>query len=314
MKLNTEIVTDYLNDICDKQTKEKIEKWIDESPEHQSYFQELKFYWECKNSYQIDFDTKKGFQQLLIKRKTEQKKYFLKLFQYASIIIILVALGITSFYQFSPNSKQVIVDNESSFEKQIMLPDGSKIILYKGSSVRYFKNTNRKNRIVQLSGSAFFNVSKNKTKPFIIETTNSITRVIGTSFKISERKSDTKINVRSGIVEFMEKENTDNKVRLTKNESAKLIYHQKVIIKNNIKNKPKHFIIKQLIYENEKLDKICKDLSEIFNHEIKIEGESIKQQTLSATFENQDLQSILESIAFTLNLTLENKTNYIQLK
>ena len=73
-----------------------------------------------------------------------------------------------------------------SFGRQarIILSDQTEVWLNAGSRLVYPTIFEKDIRKVQLQGEAFFKVSKDKTKPFIVETGNSRIKVLGTSFNV----------------------------------------------------------------------------------------------------------------------------------
>jgi len=69
---------------------------------------------------------------------------------------------------------------------QVTLPDGSEVRLNSASSFSYptsFKN--QTNRIVQLSGEGYFEVTKDKLHPFIVKTNQQTVKVLGTHFNVN---------------------------------------------------------------------------------------------------------------------------------
>ncbi|NII23562.1 DUF4974 domain-containing protein [Pseudoflavitalea sp. X16] len=69
---------------------------------------------------------------------------------------------------------------------QVMLPDGTKVWLNAASSITYPTAFPGKERSVRISGEAYFEVAKNKQKPFIIDVDGkSLVEVVGTSFNIN---------------------------------------------------------------------------------------------------------------------------------
>lgn len=97
------------------------------------------------------------------------------------------------------------LDNES---RSITLPDQSKIVLNENSTFSYtFDGDTRK---VILSGEAFFDVEKDAKHPFVIETGDVQTRVLGTSFNIRAYPDEekVKVSVKTGRVEMRKVENT----------------------------------------------------------------------------------------------------------
>ena len=67
---------------------------------------------------------------------------------------------------------------------QITLPDETKVWLNAESSLRFPTAFTTMERVVVLTGEAYFEVAPNKSKPFIVKTGQSNTRVLGTSFNI----------------------------------------------------------------------------------------------------------------------------------
>ncbi|WDF78959.1 FecR family protein [Mucilaginibacter sp. KACC 22773] len=69
---------------------------------------------------------------------------------------------------------------------QVVLPDGSKVWLNSASSFNFPASfENQKERIVQLSGEAYFEVAKDKLHPFIVKTDKESVQVLGTHFNIN---------------------------------------------------------------------------------------------------------------------------------
>ena len=69
---------------------------------------------------------------------------------------------------------------------QLLLPDGTKVWLNAASSLTYpVSFAALKNRRVELSGEAYFEVAKDKTHPFIVHTIKQDVEVLGTHFNIN---------------------------------------------------------------------------------------------------------------------------------
>ena len=66
----------------------------------------------------------------------------------------------------------------------IVLADGTKVYLNTVSSIKYPTQFNGDQRIVELEGEAYFEVAKNKNKPFIVKSRNQSIEVLGTHFNV----------------------------------------------------------------------------------------------------------------------------------
>jgi len=94
--------------------------------------------------------------------------------------------------------------NNSNKAQTITLSDGSSILLQPKSKLSYPKIFTGSERRVYLSGEAFFEISKNPKKPFLVYANEIVTRVLGTSFKISAyaKNPNIEVLVRTGKVKI----------------------------------------------------------------------------------------------------------------
>lgn len=78
------------------------------------------------------------------------------------------------------------LETSNGEQSKIILPDNSRVFLNAGSSIRYpasFSHLNE--RKVELSGEAYFEISKDKARPFIVKTKSQYVKVLGTHFNIN---------------------------------------------------------------------------------------------------------------------------------
>lgn len=69
---------------------------------------------------------------------------------------------------------------------QVVMPDGTVVWLNAASSIRFPASfSNGKSRRVELNGEAYFEVAKDKARPFIVESGDQRVQVLGTHFNIS---------------------------------------------------------------------------------------------------------------------------------
>jgi len=123
--------------------------------------------------------------------------------KYASVAIILILFKL--FFPSENTTKQITFVSTQTIDS-IILPDNSRIILSPHSKLAYDSDFNDKYRAVTLlKGNAFFKVTKNKTKPFIVTTGNIKTTVLGTSFNIDIQKDKINVDVKTGRVEVASK-------------------------------------------------------------------------------------------------------------
>lgn len=72
---------------------------------------------------------------------------------------------------------------------KIVLYDGSLVWLNAGSELRYPNTFVENQRVVYLKGEAYFDVTKDRSHPFIVKTISSEISVLGTSFNVNAREN-----------------------------------------------------------------------------------------------------------------------------
>ena len=105
----------------------------------------------------------------------------------ASILIPILIISTVYFYKEMDHYKQIpnIVSVNKGQRAGITLPDGTIVHLNSESKLTYTPDFNGKLREVVLEGEAFFEVTPNKEKPFIVKTSVFDVEVLGTSFNVS---------------------------------------------------------------------------------------------------------------------------------
>jgi len=82
------------------------------------------------------------------------------------------------------NADSLTVTAPDGQKCQIQLPDGTKIWLSAGTTVKYPATFSRTERSISLQGEAFFDVTKDPDHPFVVNTPYLVTKVFGTQFNI----------------------------------------------------------------------------------------------------------------------------------
>ncbi len=102
-----------------------------------------------------------------------------------------------------PGTPVLTETKSSSQSRGVKLPDGSLVTLSARSTVRYAPTLGKTpQRAVYLQGEAFFEVVKDPTRPFFVYANGVVTRVLGTSFRVSayETTPNVTVQVRTGRV------------------------------------------------------------------------------------------------------------------
>ncbi len=112
-----------------------------------------------------------------------------------ALALLLTYVGFTAWKQ--PLHEEVA----GATPREVLLPDGSRVRLAVGGTLRYPENFSEKERLVTLIGDAFFEITKDRSRPFIITCGDLETKVLGTSFDIQSGPSgDVTVVVVNGSV------------------------------------------------------------------------------------------------------------------
>ncbi|MBX9851613.1 MAG: FecR family protein [Cytophagaceae bacterium] len=215
------IAKDFSGQISQEE-KSLLNEWLN-IPSNRQAYEEYKMLWNSSEvQSDIAFDEDKAWQKFSERISNIQSKETplqpSRLFLKIAAVLVLVLCG--SYLYFTFNAKDVVVASTENIQI-FTLNDGSKIWLNKNSSLTISNDFNKEERVVYLKGEAFFEVSKNPDKPFIIYSRETKTRVLGTSFNINayEENGGVEISVETGRVEFSGMDGS-NKVILVANQEA----------------------------------------------------------------------------------------------
>jgi transmembrane sensor len=204
------------------------------------------------------------------------------------------------------------VENLTSKPIKEVLPDGSTIMLEKNSKISYVKDFKGNIREVFLSGEAFFQVTKNPLKPFVINSNGLITKVLGTSFTIKayENEKEIKVMVKSGKVSvYKQVETAKEAIILNPNQQVvfdtKTTVFTKSIVENPIVLNKKLENI-SLEFDGTPVSEVFKRLEKIYGIEIVYDNEIMTECFVTASLSDDDsLYSKLQLVCKAIESTYE---------
>jgi len=252
---------------------------------------------------------------LLLKRVKKPKKVFLpsSLLKYVAAIFILFALGAGIYYVSVDKEKsyteisyiQVAVDKGE--HKRVQLPDGTSVILNAGSVMRYPQMFDSEVRLVELNGEAFFDVKKDETTPFVVNTLNADIRVLGTSFNIKAYQEDEQlmVSVQSGRVQV---DMPESMTRLMANEQLLLDksngdFQKK---KEDIK-RVKSWIYGGLYFNRTPIRSVVFELQRMYDCEILFDSRFVYDEYIYGEHDNKSLESVLKSIQYSTDIRFKKE-------
>jgi ferric-dicitrate binding protein FerR (iron transport regulator) len=190
-------------------------------------------------------------------------------------------------------------------KREMLLPDGSRIVLNKHSKVSYASDFNKNERVVYLSGEAFFDVKKTAGKTFTVYSGNTITQVLGTSFTVRsyEEEGTTEVQVLTGKVAFSTREDAESKKVLLTPGYKGVLSSNESISKTAI-NDPNFLAWKdnKLAFSNTRMDKVIATLEKYFDVPIEVSNPKMLECRFTGTFESPELQEIIDVLVISVDL------------
>jgi len=210
--------------------------------------------------------------------------------------VLLTYVGFTVWKR--PMRKEVA----GAMPREVLLPDGSRVKLAAESILMYPENFSEKERRITLTGDAFFEVTKDRTRPFIIICGELETKVLGTSFDIdSEPSGDVSVVVVSGSVALS---SAKNSVVLRPHERGVFMKAQNTISKSVAGNTTWNSILNKhgnLNFNNARFSDVMHTLEVRFDITFNLkDAEGIGNCMFTADLSGQSLKTALDLAAQSL--------------
>jgi ferric-dicitrate binding protein FerR (iron transport regulator) len=223
---------------------------------------------------------------------------FRRYFQAAAAIILLL-VGIYSVSVFYSNQR---ITTGYGSQTQITLPDGSLVSLNAGSKLVWNEKKFNHNRLVTLSGEAYFEIEKGGK--FIIKTENGIVEILGTKLNVFSREKEFWVSCLTGKV-GVEADNS-NQVLLP-GEMAELTsqgLEKRVLAEVNQTAAWKEGMF---YFDDKPLVSIFDEIERQFDVSIQFDGDV--NRSITASFTNKKLEEALDVVCIPMGLKYEVSKN-----
>ena len=133
-------------------------------------------------------ERKPGFVQ--VRKLSKNKRLIIEILSFAAVFFIAFYIGrINSNNSYVLNGEPSVISyNEITAplgaKSEMILSDGTKIILNAGSTLKYTNAYNSLNRDLELEGEAYFKVAENKSLPLVLNAGKLIIKATGTEFNV----------------------------------------------------------------------------------------------------------------------------------
>ena len=328
MTVNYELLGKFLSGEASPEEAIEVDDWIGQSAENRILFEQVSASWKG-----MPVQSPVSSQSTVSSLKLH--KYWIGIA--ASFLIVCGSLflffksshhhadgisqagGISSSDSHTPGNDSHPPDNISFMTRQAgneivtdTLPDRSVVVQNVHSQLQYANNFNIAAREIQLNGEAWFNVTPNPARPFIIHVGDIRVVVLGTSFNISDDSSRIEVSVKTGSI--MMSNDTDSLVVKAGQQGTYNKSDKKFKLSPKFNANDQGYATKILNFENIPLKEIAAQIEKAYGVTVVFQDDSLKNLTMSSSFDNNPITYIFDVISITLHVkyTIENKTVYIR--
>ena len=241
--------------------------------------------------------------------------------KYAASTVLLSGLALYGIKYSAKTPQQAVaqvITTASGIQKNIVLTDGSSILLNAESKLIVSADFNSKDRKVILVGEAFFHIAKDKKRPFIIRSGDLKTTVLGTSFNINAYPGmeNIKISVATGTVKVARTMAQDVDGLL----SSSMVKDQTLVFNNKTKiaqiREGNTALLSawdkgELYIDNASLPDIAKQLSRHYRIPVKLSPDLGSADRYTVRLENETIASSIRVLSDLTHLKFIVKQNQL---
>ena len=303
----------YFNGQVTGEEAREVKEWAGQNPDNEAEFRLFQKLWS--DPVAVDekvFDTNKAWNQVQAKIQPSGAKRVS--FSISTVIIgvaasLLLILGIWWIAGKGPTTETIVAATDVQVLK---LEDGSTVYLRKGSTLEYPPAFAAEERRVTLRGEAFFEVSHNPSRPFIISAAETEIRVLGTSFSVNTANNRVNLVVKTGRVRFSAK--GQEGVIVSAGEQASF-EHDSFVAGENTDVNFNAWQTGELKFVNTPLEQVASTISDYYRVNLTLSAEDRAQlstDSVTAHFKNQSLDSVLDELSMitTYGIRKLNDTTY----
>ena len=354
--MRLEFLIKYMEGTSDQQVVNQVDQWLSEDPGNNRYLEKVKKVWFAVDELKAlsDIDVNRDWEAVELRLTTKSlrdgntQKIRIRLnsllFKIAAVLVIGIMISSLFFYlnresfsagTFAGNHYEVIVpDGQKS---NLVLPDGTKVMVNAGSKLFLPKEVKPGKREVWLDGEAFFQVTRNPRKPFFVHTSDINVKVLGTTFNVrayhDEKIVETTLLEGKVMLNTTKETGTDQDVALAPNHKAVFITSKdaeitattkrefgdnlkvgKILISDRISPETAvSWTQGKLIFENEYFDVIAHRLEKYYGIHIHITDEFLKNIKYTGTIKNISLEQTLRALQLTTHFSYTIKDEDVTL-
>ena len=230
--------------------------------------------------------------------------------RYAVAACLIIAVGVGAYFlgnnQTGPGRGLVTLTVKNGQKADVTLADGTKVYINSDSRITYDNSYNKKDRVLVLEGEAYFDVAKDKKRPFIVKANGIDVLAVGTSFNVKAHAGDKSVSVI--LLEGKVRVNDDKQERfLDPNERLEYNLATGEFEQSQLHPNENYLLwrSKELAFYGESLEEICNSLTRMYNCRFVFRSESARHFTYNGIIKNNSLGNVLDILSQTTSVRYE---------
>lgn len=311
------LIISRLKDTLSAEELIQWELWIS-IPGNQAIFVEIQSLWNEIQSTAIDFkvDTEACWAELQKRISAKEfplnnilteavvsedkpliRKLKLPLRNYIAVasVVAVILLSGTFYLGMRINSTGISEQTYTSWggKSEITLPDATNVWIHSNTTLSYNTKFSSKNRVVNLSGQACFDVTHDKKNPFIVQAGDLKIVVHGTRFNVEALpdNDDVVVSLQEGSVS-LETQNLNCYLHPGEVATYNKQTHKMTVESGNV-DLAVSWADDEKVFNNMELGEICKYLSKWYNVKIKVDDSLGQKCKFSFKLRSESLEEIL---------------------
>ncbi len=270
-------------------------KWKGQSLLHKNVYDEISLFWDDPEFNQVLAEATLSKELNKGKKTASYRSYWLSGAMAACLALFVVI--------FDPLT-HIQADYQTAIGEQqsINLSDGSSVMLNTNSALAIdFTDTERRVRL--LKGEAYFAVNSDKNKPFVIDSGETVTRVLGTKFIVKNNPAGDRITVVEGLVKVSSLEYGEFVHLHPKQQVINSGSGLKKVVSINIKMETA-WLSNRLVFKNQALSEVVSELENYLPGIVFITDSQLKQYKINARLDISNPETALKALQHTLPVTI----------
>lgn len=192
--------------------------------------------------------------------------------------------------------------------RTIALADGSHLQLNTDSAVQVHLSAGQR-QVRLLRGEAWFEVSKDPARPFVVESGMGTVTVVGTQFSVAQRQARTQVQVAEGKVQVSA--GSGAPVFLEPGRAVEFSDGQLSQVHGFDPAASFAWRQRQLVFRQQPLAEVVEELNRYWPGRTLVLGDELREQRVSGVFDIDKPEAVLKALVYTLNLKAEHYTPYV---